>query len=200
MLARAARLHPAGFALLEADRLAAAPPEIALRALARLAATIGGADHPPRLDRLERLYRALRAGLAAGRTPAGCRFLPWRGAVVVCREAAAAQSPQALHPGRTLRWDGRFDVTLAADAPAGLVVGALGSAGFGQRGAAAAGRPAMPAAARATLPALRDLVGVAAVPHLSYVRPDVARGAPTGMLTVAFRPRWPLTALGFTVV
>jgi tRNA(Ile)-lysidine synthase len=200
LLARAVRLHPAGFAELEVGHLAEVPPEIALRALARIAATIGGADHPPRLDRLERLYRALRGGLAAGRTLAGCRFLRWRGAIVVSREAAAAQAPRALHPGLTLCWDGRFAVTLAADAPPGLTVGALGAAGFGRNGAASSGRPALPPTARATLPALHDLVGVAAVPHLNYLRPDFARSAPNGTVTVAFRPRWPLAAPGFTVV
>jgi tRNA(Ile)-lysidine synthase len=199
LLARTVRLHSAGFAELEADRLAEAPTEIALRALARIAATIGGADHPPRLDRLERLYRAVCGGLAAGRTLAGCRFLRWCGTVVVCREAVAAQPPQALQPGLTLCWDGRFAVTLAPDAPPGLAVAALGAAGFGRTDGASSRRPAMPPTARATLPALRDLVGVAAVPHLSYLRPGFARSAPNGIVTVAFRPRWPLTAPGFTV-
>jgi tRNA(Ile)-lysidine synthase len=199
LLARAVRLHPGGFAELEADRLAGAPPEIALRALARIAATIGAADHPPRLDRLERLYRALRGGLAAGRTLAGCRFLRGSATIVVCREAAAAQPPQALRPGLTLRWDRRFEVGLAVDAPSGLTVGALGAAGFGRNAAASSGWPAMPPPARAALPALRDLVGVVAVPHLNYQRPDFARSAANGIVTVAFRPRWPLTAAGFTV-
>jgi tRNA(Ile)-lysidine synthase len=200
-LAEAVRLHPAGFAVLAADRLAAAPSEIALRGLARLAATIGGADHPPRLERLERLLAALCDGLAAGRTLAGCRFLPWRGpgSVLVCREAGAAPT-QALIPGLAFRWDGRFEVALAADAPQGMTIGALAGAGFGRDEAAASGRPAVPAAARAALPALRDLVGVAAVPHLNYIRPDFARSVPNAMVSVAFRPRWPLTAPGFTVV
>ena len=200
LLARTVRLHPAGFAALAADRLVEAPPEIALRSLARLAATVGGADHPPRLERLERLFAALRDGLGAGRTLAGCRFLRWRGTVVVCRELAAVQPPQSLVPGQKLGWDGRFEVRLTADAPPGLSVGALGSAGFGRDDPAAAGDSTLPAAARATLPALRDLVGVAAVPHLNYTRPDFARGVSDGMVSVAFRPKRPLTAPGFTVV
>ena len=199
LLARAVRLHPAGFAALEADRLVDVSPEIALRSLARLAATIGGADHPPRLDRLERLYRAVRNGLAVGRTLGGCRFLRWRGIVVVCREAGAVEPPRNLQPGTRLCWDGRFEVVLAADAPPRLTLGALGAGGFGRNNAVSAGQPSMPPAARATLPALRDLVGVAAVPHLSYLRPDLARSVPNGTVTVAFRPRWPLTAPGFTV-
>lgn len=200
LLARAVRLHPAGFAELAAERLAEVPAEIALRGLARLATTVGGADHPPRLERLERLLGALGSGLAAARTLGGCRFLPRRGAIVVCREAAAIEAPRSLPPGTTLRWDARFAITLAADAPPGLTVGALGAAGFGRRSAAVGDWPAMPPAARATLPALRDLVGVAVVPHLNYTRPDFARSASDGMVSVAFRPRRPLTAPGFTVV
>jgi tRNA(Ile)-lysidine synthase len=99
-----------------------------------------------------------------------------------------------------LGWDGRFEVALAADAPPGLSVGALGSAGFGRNNLPAVGGSKLPAAARATLPALRDLVGVAAVPHLNYTRPDFARGVSDGMVSVAFRPKRPLTAPGFTVV
>jgi tRNA(Ile)-lysidine synthase len=161
---------------------------------------VGGADHPPRLERLERLFAALSDGLGAGRTLAGCRFLPWRGTVIVCREAASVQPPQSLAPGRVLCWDRRFEVALRADAPPGLSVGALGSAGFGRDDPAGAGGSALPAAARATLPALRDLVGVAAVPHLNYTRSDFARGVSDDMVSVAFRPKRPLTAPGFTVV
>ena len=105
-----------------------------------------------------------------------------------------------IGPYEKLGWDGRFEVALAADAPSGLIVGALGSAGFGRDDPAGAGGWTLPAAARATLPALRDLVGVAAVPHLNYTRPDFARGVSDGMVSVAFRPKRPLTAAGFTVV
>jgi tRNA(Ile)-lysidine synthase len=200
LLADTIRLHPAGFAELAADRLAAAPAEIALRALARLAATIGGADHPPRLERLERLFAALKNGLEGGRTLAGCRFLPRRGSILVCREAAAIAPPRDLPPGLTLRWDGRFEIALSTGAPAGLTIGALGGVGFGRDDAAVSGAPALPPAARAALPALRDLVGVVAVPHLNYTRLDFARHVPSGTVSVAFRPRWTLIAPGFTVV
>ncbi len=89
-------------------------------------------------------------------------------------------------------------VTLAPDAPDDLTVGALGSAALGRRELPRRG-PIIPGVARATLPAFRDLVGIVSVPHLNYVRPDVA-GERRRFATVAFRPRWPLTAPGFTVV
>jgi tRNA(Ile)-lysidine synthase len=198
-LTRAAVLHPAGFALLDSVVIGAAAPEVALRALARLAATIGGFDQVPRLERLERLHSALVGGLRVGRTLGGCRFLPWRGTILVCREPASAEPPRPTLPGSALCWDGRFVVTLAHGAPGGLTVGALGSAGFGRRDAPGRG-PNIPPAARATLPALRDLVGIVLVPHLNYVRPDVVWGGRGEIATAAFRPRWPLTAPGFTVV
>jgi len=198
LLARAVWLHPAGFALLDVGSLGGAVPEIALRALARLAATIGGGDHAPRLERLERLYRDALAGLVSGRTLAGCRFVAWRGMVIVCREAAAIQPPLAICPGEAVRWDERFVVTLRAGAPAGLLIGALGASRFGNRSASAG--CGIPAVARATLPALRDLAGIAAVPHLNYVRSDLMGIAPHGMASAAFHPNRPLTAPGFTVV
>ncbi len=197
-LTRATMLHPAGHVLLDPGPIGKAAPEVALRAIARLVATISGADHPPRLERLERLHGALVGGLSAGRTLGGCRFLPWRGSVLVCRETASAEPPRSAPPGTSLWWDGRFMVTLAPDAPDDLTVGALGSAALGRRELPRRG-PIIPGVARATLPAFRDLVGIVSVPHLNYVRPDLA-GERRRFATVAFRPRWPLTAPGFTVV
>jgi tRNA(Ile)-lysidine synthase len=199
LLTRAATLHPAGFALLDSGAIGAAAPEVALRALARLAATIGGSDQVPRLERLERLYGALVGGLQAGRTLGGCRFLPWRDTILVCREPASAEPPRPVRPDSSLCWDGRFVVRLAPGAPGGLTVGALGSGGFDRLDAPDRG-PTIPSAARETLPALRDLVGIVSVPHLNYVRSDRVRGERGDIATVAFRPRWPLTAPGFTLV
>jgi tRNA(Ile)-lysidine synthase len=197
-LARAVALHPAGFARLDAAALAAAPHEIALRSLARLVATIGGTDYGPRLERLERLHAALAAGLAAARTLGGCRLVPWRGAVLVCREEGAMMPPGALPPGMDVRWDGRFSLRLAASAPRGLAVGGIadGAAGDERLGARLA---ALPGAVRRTLPAIFDLVGIVAVPHLQY---GAARGGDilASVQQFAFRPDRPLAGPGFTVV
>ncbi|MFQ5766208.1 MAG: tRNA lysidine(34) synthetase TilS, partial [Rhodospirillales bacterium] len=48
LLARAARVHPAGFARLDREPLAAVPDEVGLRALARVLAAVGGRPHRPR--------------------------------------------------------------------------------------------------------------------------------------------------------
>jgi len=192
-LAEAVWLHPAGFAWLDPARLCAAPEEVALRTLAAVLATVSGEYYPPRLDGLERLRRQLPHDLGAGRTLGGCRVLPRRGRILVCREPAAVAPPVAAAPGAAVRWDGRFLLQLPPTAPAGLRLGALRAAPE-----AAKMRSDVPPAARATLPALGDDAGIVAVPHLDYRRNDTA-AALLGV-TLGFRPTRPLARGDFTVV
>ncbi|MDB5410035.1 MAG: tRNA lysidine(34) synthetase TilS [Rhodospirillales bacterium] len=192
-LSRAVAMHPGGFALFDAGCLAPLGPEIGLRALSRLVAAVGGAEFPPRLERLERLHASLRAGLPSARTLGGCRLVPWRGRVLVCREPAAVAGALPLVPGTTVCWDGRFAVSLAAGASDGLTVGALADEMPSE-----ARRAALPiaGAARKAFPAIRDLVGIVAIPHLHYRRP----GSEASAVTLSFRPRRLLTSPGFTDV
>src|SRR5579884_899348 len=67
LLAGAVALHPAGFAMLDAELLSAAP-ETVEAALAALVMTIGGGRYPPRRARVARLGEALAAGAARGRS------------------------------------------------------------------------------------------------------------------------------------
>jgi tRNA(Ile)-lysidine synthase len=192
LLARAALVHPAGFVRLDPAALKAAPEEIGLRALAAVLALVGGALYPPRLERLERLYREIPAGIGGGRTLGGCRVLARRGRLLVCREPAAVAPPVPALPGGTIHWDGRFCLYLPTTAPDGLSLGALGAARLDVV-------PALPAAARTGLPALRDDRSVAAVPALGYVREGFGDGWLAG-LRLFFRPSRPLSGSGFTVV
>jgi tRNA(Ile)-lysidine synthase len=171
LLARAAWLHPAGFAWLDPAALAPASDELALRAVAAVIASVGGAPYPPRLEGVERLLQELRAGLAGGRTLGGCLIVPRRGRVLVCREPEAVAASVAAPPGERTSWDGRFVLRLPPGAPPGLSLGAGGAA----QGAA----EGVPAPARPTLPVLRNAAG------------PQARPAPR------FRPDRPLTAPGF---
>lgn len=71
-LARASRRSEAGI-LLDGAGLAALPEEIGLRVLARVLMQVSGQTYRPRMDRLERLMAAIRAGnLGNGRTLHGC--------------------------------------------------------------------------------------------------------------------------------
>ncbi|HUO93497.1 MAG TPA: tRNA lysidine(34) synthetase TilS [Rhizomicrobium sp.] len=61
--------------LVDGARLAAAPPEIGLRALAHILSHVSGQAYRPRFERLERLYRAIAEGeLKSARTLHGCRI------------------------------------------------------------------------------------------------------------------------------
>jgi tRNA(Ile)-lysidine synthase len=192
LLAASVLLHPAGFAELDPAALRRAPEEIGLRALAAVLATVGGGTYPPRLERLERLYRELPDGLEGGRTLGGCRVLPRPGGVLVCREADAAAPPVPAPPGATVYWDGRFSLYLPATAPEGLVLGALGAASL-------AAPRALPAAVRAGLPAVREGAAVVAVPGLGYIKAGFDSGR-LGSWRLLFRPTRPLSGAGFTVV
>jgi tRNA(Ile)-lysidine synthase len=193
LLARVATPDPAGFVRLDPRALAAAPEELGLRALAAIVTAVSGSDYPPRLERLERLYRGLLAHPERGRTLAGCRILPHRGAVLVCREAAAMAPAAAARPGVSVAWDGRFRLSVPKDAPEGLILGALG--------AIKVNKPArnLPAAARAGIGAFLDENGVVAVPALGYRRDD-RPGASVAGYGMLLRSTRPATTAGIKVV
>ena len=198
LLARAVTVHPAGFAWLDAEALGRAEPELALRALAAVLATIGGADYPPRLERIERLYDALRRNdLGRGRTLGGCQLVAQGASVLVWRELAEVEGPIALSPGKTLVWDGRFRVEAAMSCPEGVTVGPLGKDRGSLSPDASRRLRTLPGAVRASLPALRDAEGLAGVPALQWVRGSAHF---LGIAQITFRPSRGLSPVGFTVV
>ena len=199
VLAQAAMVHPAGFVWLDPAPLAAAAPEVGLRAVARVAMVVGGLEYPPRLERLERLYGRVVAGLDSGATLGGCRFMPTSGRILVVREPARTDE-KSVRAGETLHWDHRFTLRVHQGARArrgSLTVGALGAAGWTEvRAAEPALANAIPAPARHGLPALRDGLGTISVPQLGYERSKNKR---LTMMTGSFSPRISLTAGSFTV-
>jgi tRNA(Ile)-lysidine synthase len=193
LLATATVPDPAGFIRVAPTSLAAAAEELGLRALAAVLMAVGGCDYPPRLERLERLYREIVTGLARGRTLGGCRILPHRETLLVCREAKAVAPPVALLPGVTVKWDGRFSLALAPDAPEGLTLGALGPIKVNEA------RRVLPAAARIGIAVLRDERGIIAVPALGIRRDGEGKSAAAGD-AVLLRTSRPATGAGIKVV
>lgn len=176
LLGGAVALSPWGYAEVDSAPFAAADPELAGRALARVLATVGGGAHPPRWEGLSRMAARVAAG--EGGTLAGCVLRHGSaGRLLVLREYAAVAPPLPLAPGERALWDGRFVVELAADAPPGLRVGAQGAARGRDR------PPGVPAAAWAACPALVS-------------RSD--DGA--AWLRFRFAPRQPLAGASFPVV
>jgi tRNA(Ile)-lysidine synthase len=197
LLAHALTLHPAGFAVLDPGFVLAASPEIAERALAAVAATIGGRIYPPRGRRVARLRERLAGAGRRGYTLGGCRFVVWRGRILVLRELAAAAGPVRLNPGENLLWDGRFRVALPVAAEKPIVVGHLGQAGVTDFNRPAPGSPrcTLPRLLHPILPAVWDEDGIVAVPQSGYLRHRAA-----AVPEIDFRPINPATRAGFTVV
>jgi tRNA(Ile)-lysidine synthase len=205
LLARAARVHPAGFAVLSLFELRAAPAEIAARALARALAAVGGREHPPALAKAARLLGAAsarpenRGNVAA---LAGC-VVELRGGsgcaeLVLRRETRGLPAPEPVAWASRRGWDGRFDLAVSS-APKPLVLAPLGEEGWLEvaRAAPALRDCPIPRPVRAVLPALSDDNGVARVPHLGYTRP----GTEAWLMAAeaVFRPRRPLASPGFFV-
>lgn len=195
LLAEACVLHPAGHAVIDGVRLAAAPSEVAEAALARLAACVGGREHLPRRDRVARLLSRVCAVPDGARgTLAGCRLLPHEGRLLLCREMRDLPPPLTVAAGEAVDWDGRFRFHFSGPGMARLAP--LGPEGWAQVVTDAPGlrRHPVPHAVRLSLPSLWDEAGVSAVPHLDYKR---ERGSPSAWIAV--RPRESLSGVGFCV-
>jgi tRNA(Ile)-lysidine synthase len=194
------RLSPHGFALMPQAALAAAPAEVARRALERTLLAVGGRPYPPRRPRLDRLLQELRAAgqRFAGRTLGGCRLLARGDRLLICREAGAIADSLEPEAGSWRLWDGRFAIGASGDL-GGLAVRALGAAGWQQR---AGLDPAVPARPTLSVPAVvgPSLPGVwlgerlLAVPTLGLMVPgEVGRFR----ISARFRPCHPLAGAPF---
>lgn len=190
-LARAAWMHPAGFAELDLRALGAASGEIGLRSLASLIRAVGGEAYPPRFERLARLYREIVSGrMPKSRTLGGCLIARARDRLVIAREPAAAGSAPLA---RRLRWDNRFEFAASAGKRR-LTIAALGAHGWAatvQKAPELRGL-AIPMAARLALPAVRAGARIVEVPHLGYGRASAVR--------VRFAPSAALAGAPFFIV
>ncbi len=198
-LARSVSVHPAGIALVDPAPLQALPKDIALRCLARILTTFSGGDYGPRLERLDSLYGKISAGLTTGATLSGCRLLPWRQNLVICRENRHL-APVLLQPGCLLHWDGRFDVIVSVNfstVSGDLTIGPLGRDGWSAiRRSVQPENLGFPPLAGDAVPAFWDDKGVASAPHLGYFRQGVHRAL---IEKCRFRSRNSLTGVAFTV-
>lgn len=195
-LARAVRLFPEGYARLDPAALAGAPSDIGWRALSAVLATVGGIAYAPRGDAVRRLHTDLCAGaLGGGRTLGRCRLIPAGAACLIVRETRGVATARPGGRGeKHLHWDGRFAVTVPSPG-AGIGVGPLGAAGWGELVARhpALRASAVPYTARLALPALRDRRGLVAVPFLGPAR----KHGPKKTQFAAFEPLRPLAPAPF---
>lgn len=202
-LARVARVHPAGFALLDRRILRSSSEEIAIRALGAIVRAVGGGAYPPGIEAIERLCAKATGEGVVSATLGGCRLVDTARGLLVCREVRRP-GPQAVlaSPGRHI-WDGRFALELAPDAgmPTGILkIAHLGGAGLREivSNAPKLRDFPLPRPVFAALPALVDDAGVACVPHLGYRRPGPGSGL--SVADVRFQPANAAAPAGFFVV
>jgi tRNA(Ile)-lysidine synthase len=183
-------MSEAGYCLLAQEALTAAPAEIALRALARVVAAVGGRARPIRLAKLEALLVALEQNPGKIHTLGGCRLQPIGPGLGVFREARAAGLPAlVLAPGERALWDNRFRVELGDGEPRPVTVRALGEAGWRNLRSSSAWWSALPLFAGATLPACWRGEEMLALPHLdigSASHGDATRGGAARGFSASF--------------
>lgn len=181
LVASSTELSPYGYALVDATRLATAPAEVALRALARLIEALGGGDYPPRFEQTEAALAWANGGKGPrGRTLGGCRLeRRTAGRILIAREEAALTretSPQTISAGETVLWDRRFVIALAT-APGALELRHLGLKGVKALGQGARLPPVEPHLIAATTPSLWRSGRLLAAPALGVCRAEVAVSA-----------------------
>jgi tRNA(Ile)-lysidine synthase len=166
LLTQAASVDDLAIMRLDADEFFAAPAEVRSRALVRILLALGGAQYPPRRERLIALMAAMSSsdGASRKRCLGGVVFERHGGDLTFYRETGRDGLPViALTRGFDGRWDHRFEVRVRETLPAGATLGPLGEAGrreIGWKGGIAD--------AVAALPALRCGGQIRAVPPLGW--------------------------------
>jgi tRNA(Ile)-lysidine synthase len=154
-LARHSETSEAGYALLDQAALLSAPQEIALRALSRLIASVGGGEDPVRLAKLEALLAALTEDDTKSHTLGRCRIMPRAGRLGIFREVRKDGLPVVkLRPGERTVWDNRFAIELGRAEAAPVTIRALGEPGLRELRAREALPQTLPRLAARTLPSL----------------------------------------------
>ena len=129
-LAASSEVSGAGYATVDRNALLAAPQEIALRALSRLIAVVGGGEEPLRLAKVETLLASLASCPDKTHTLGRCRIGSLGQRLGIFREVRAKGLPMiALHPGMRALWDNRFRIELGTEERP-VTVKALGEQGL----------------------------------------------------------------------
>jgi tRNA(Ile)-lysidine synthase len=193
--------HPAGFAVIDAARLAAAPRPVGLAALQNVVACVGGGAYPPALAKIQRIFaRVIMCPEAAGGNLGGCRVFWLNRHILVCREARNLPEPFSVQPDEVLMWDQRFLIRFTSTRDGDAAPAWIRPLRKVELRWLAAMCPhishhRIPEAARAALPALLDEAGVFSVPHLGYRR-EGGRMPIVDFANVEFRPANPLAGAG----
>lgn len=129
LLRVAVRMDQAGVLAVDLEHLRAAPRAIVLRVLGACMQSMHKAAYPPERSSLLSLLEGLVSDAPMGaRTLHGCRVGKGDRTATLIREYGAIADVQPIAAGKTVVWDGRWEVRLAsAQTGTNLVVRALGA-------------------------------------------------------------------------
>lgn len=194
-LARTVSLSPWGGATLDLERFRGLETPLRHHVLARLVASVGGADHPPPSERTARLVERLENGSAfSGASLGRCRVgAAKQGLLPVCRAARDLPVPVPAQPGERVDWDGRFRVRIVDDLPAEIHLAPLGADGWRQIPRDRRRASGLGLAVARTLPALFSGQGL-----VGYDLPGAGENG-AGGLKIRFRPKNTLGFNGFCI-
>jgi tRNA(Ile)-lysidine synthase len=184
-------LHEGAWASIDAEKLVAAPPEVAMRLLQAVIGAFGGQPTGPDRSQVETLLEQLTVGNQKAVTLGGAVIRPGskdpglkdkaRPAVAVYREPGRRPLPMCqLSPGEGVFWDRRFYVSASPELRSSVRVAPLGQGGFAQlkREYPALRKISIPAVAAVGLPSVWSEDRLLAVPYLSYA--ETALRGPIG--------------------
>ena len=207
LLARATRFFEGGYAYVDRKVMAAAPEDIALRALSRVIVAVGGLIHAPVRARVERVHSELLAAKTAAMTLGHCQLRVNSTRVEIYRERRNLPAPRAFQAGVSLMWDGRFEIGFGKRPPGltgSLYLRSLETLDWRKIRSECLElrcRSTVPSAALAGLPALCDDSGILTVPHVKYVRgagwPAKRHGR--GIIKARFMPLRAASDAGFCI-
>jgi tRNA(Ile)-lysidine synthase len=188
LLGRIAEARPDGAVILDPAGLYDAEPDLRSAALAAVLRAAGGNAYAPGVEVVDTLSRALHAEFR-GVNVAGCLVRPWRGAILICREAGRISDRIKLTPGIWQSWDRRFTLRSESD---GFEVKALGVSGY--TAVRRKIKSQLPSVVAAGLPAIFQDGRCVSVPGLGWREPHIGR------VECRLASLWPLAAETFTVV
>jgi tRNA(Ile)-lysidine synthase len=179
-LANIVSLHPAGYGVINGEKLQQVPAQIGQRILSRILMCIGGGFYPPRGERIKTLWETIRnKRTISGYTCAGCFITHRAGKLIVIRELGAIKDKAYIKEKTSIfRWDRRFQIDknkiIEQKKASPLVIKRLDNKGW--RGIVAEDprlrEVAIPSLVRPTLPAFWQEERVIAVPHLGVYNCD----------------------------
>jgi tRNA(Ile)-lysidine synthase len=218
LLARSARIDPAGYLTIDRRQLLAADDDLGQTVLRQGLALVGNGDYPPGPGRIAHVLSLLRQQSVLRLTLGGCLIIGRGDTLSLFREAAACEAPKALVAGQNSIWDGRFAGTLAEEGHQELPpsqgtashgtscyrIAAIGEYGLANRRLPAA-LAALPAPARNAQPGLwqgERLVGLGHLCRREQLKAGAEPELEAGIykLDVYFQPSQAATSCGFTVV